>query len=109
MANIYKILGQVAPAANTLSNVYVVPTATQAVVSSLVICNRGTGNGTYSISVAEDDAADNVKQYIASESVVPAFDSISLTLGLTLSANDVVRCNSTSANLTFSAFGSEIT
>ena len=33
----YKILGQVNPTANTLSNVYVVPAATEGVVNSIII------------------------------------------------------------------------
>ena len=39
MAQSYKILGQVNPTANTLSNVYVTPNATEGVVNSIVISN----------------------------------------------------------------------
>jgi len=35
----YKVLGQSAPSSNTTANVYTVPAATQAVISSIVIVN----------------------------------------------------------------------
>ena len=40
MAVTYKVLGQVAPNANTVSNVYTVPAATQAVISTIIVVNR---------------------------------------------------------------------
>ena len=51
MPNTYKILGQVNPSANTQSNVYVVPAATEAVVNSLTIANQGISNVSYSVIV----------------------------------------------------------
>ena len=39
MATIFKVLGQVAPAANNSTVVYTVPAGTQAVVSTLAIAN----------------------------------------------------------------------
>jgi hypothetical protein len=37
-----------------------------------------------------------------------ANDTIFLTLGVTLAATDTIRINSTNANTSFAAFGSEI-
>jgi hypothetical protein len=37
MTTSYKILGQILPAANTLSNVYVVPAATSTIISTISI------------------------------------------------------------------------
>ena len=51
MPNTYKILGQVNPSANTQSNVYVVPAATEAVVNSIMVANLGSSNVSYSILV----------------------------------------------------------
>ena len=44
MAQTYKRLGAIAPSANTQTNVYVVPAATEAVVSTITICNQNSSN-----------------------------------------------------------------
>jgi hypothetical protein len=109
MPTTYKILGQLSPSANTLSNVYICPSATQAVVSTITVCNQNATNASYSISVAQDGAPDNVAQYIIRGGVVPAADSIGITLGITIDASDIIKCNTNSANISFSIFGAEIT
>jgi hypothetical protein len=108
MATTYKVLGQLNPAANTLSNVYTVPAATQAVISTITVCNQTATNASYSIAVANNGAADNASHYIIRGGVVPAADSIGITLGLTLDASDQIRANTNSANISFNIFGSEI-
>ncbi len=57
MATTYKVLGQLNPAANTLSNVYTVPAATQAVISTITVCNQSASNASYSISVSNNGVA----------------------------------------------------
>ena len=109
MATTYKVLGQLNPTANTLSNVYTVPSATQAVISTITVCNQSASNASYSISVSNNGVADNASHYIIRGGVVPAADSIGITLGLTLDATYQVRCNTNSANISFNIFGSEIT
>jgi hypothetical protein len=109
MATTYKILGQAAPTANSLTDVYTVPSATQAVISTITVCNQTASNASYSISVAANGAADANTQYIIRGGVVPAADSIGITLGITLDAADVIRANTNSANISFNIFGSEIT
>jgi len=109
MATTYKVLGQLNPAANTLSNVYTVPATTQAVISTITVCNQSASNASYSISVSNNGVADNASHYIIRGGVVPAADSIGITLGLTLDASDQIRANTNSANISFNIFGSEIT
>lgn len=109
MPTTYKILGQAAPTANTLTAVYTVPSATQAVISTITVCNQTASNASYSISVANNGAADANTQYIIRGGVVPAADSIGITLGITVDATDVIRANTNSANISFNIFGSEIT
>ena len=46
--------------------------------------------------------------YVAYDVTVGASDSTTLTLGLALEATDVVTVYASTADLTFSAFGSEI-
>lgn len=108
MATTYKVLGQSAPSATTLTSLYTVPSATTAVISSIVICNRDASSATYRIAVRPDGAAIANSQYIAYDVTVGASDSTVLTLGITMDATDVLSVYASTANLTFSAFGSEI-
>ena len=109
MATTYKILGQVSPTANTANTVYTVPAATSAVVSTINICNLDGVNRTYRVAAVKSGDVLASKHYIAYENVVPSNDSISITIGVTLGANDSISvyANNT-ANLAFSIFGSEI-
>jgi hypothetical protein len=108
MATTYKILGQSAPAATTAADVYTVGSGLQAVISTVTVCNRATGSATYRVSVRPDGDAQADEHYLAYDSSVPANDTIALTLGLTLDADDVVTVYGSTANLSFNVFGSEI-
>jgi hypothetical protein len=108
MATTYKILGQSAPAATTASDVYTVGSGLQAVISTVTVCNRGTGSATYRVSARPNGDAQANQHYLAYDSTVPANDTIALTLGLTLDAADVVTVYGSTANLSFNVFGSEI-
>jgi hypothetical protein len=105
----YKVLAQAAPAATTETTLYTVPSLTSAVVSTISIANQAGSSGTYRIAVRPAaDASTAQKHWIVYGATVAASDSIMLTLGLTLAAGDVVRVYASSANMSFSAFGSEI-
>jgi len=108
MATAYKVLGQSAPSATTLSDLYTVPSATQTVVSTIAVCNRSGSAATYRIAVRPAGEAVADKHYLVFGATVPESDSVLLTLGITLSATDVVSVFASSANLSFSLFGSEI-
>lgn len=106
----YKVLGQAAPNAATTSNVYTVPAATQAVISSIVITNRNNNaNATYRLAVQPAGATLANQHYIAFDAPINALDSIALTLGVTMGNTDVLSVYSANANISFSVFGSEIT
>lgn len=108
MAKAYKILGQAAPNATTDTDVYTVPSATEAVISSIVIANRTTTDATYRIAARPDGATLANDHYVAYDITVGASDSTILNLGLTMDAGDVLTVQGSSADLTFSVFGSEI-
>lgn len=110
MATSYRILGQIAPAANVAggSQLYAAGSTTSAVVSTIVVCNRGTSAATYRIAIREDNAALDNKQYLAYDATIPANTTTTYTLGITLSALDTVTVVASTANLTFQAFGSEV-
>ena len=107
MATTYKVLGQSAPSATTNTDLYTVPSATNAVCSTLVIANRGAST-TFRVAVRPAGAAIANSQYIVYDNYVNQYDSVFLTLGITLNATDVVTVYAGSANLSFSLFGSEI-
>jgi hypothetical protein len=104
----YKILGQSAPSATTATNLYTVPSATEAVISTITVANRGSSAATYRISIRPNGATQANEHYIAYDASLPANDTIALTLGLTMDAADVMTVYASSANLSFGIFGSEI-
>jgi glucose-6-phosphate dehydrogenase assembly protein OpcA len=108
MATTYKVLGQSNPAATTLTTLYTVPSATEAVVSSIVIANLAASAATFRIAIRPDGASIATSQYIAYDITVGASDSTVLTLGLTMNAADVLSVYASTTTVTFSAFGSEI-
>ena len=108
MATTYKVLGQSNPSATTATTLYTVPASTQAVVSTIVIANLTATAATFRIAVRVAGATLADSQYVAYDITVGASDSTALTLGITLNATDVITVYSSTANLTFTAFGSEI-
>jgi hypothetical protein len=108
MPTVYKCLGQSAPAATTNTNLYTVPSATSAVVSSIVVCNQAATAATYRIAVRPAGASVASQHWIVYGATVGPSDSTILTVGLTLAATDIVTVFASSANLSFSLFGSEI-
>jgi hypothetical protein len=109
MATTYKVLGQNAPSATTATTLYTAPAATQAVVSSLVVANRAGTPATYRIAIRPAGATLSNEHYIAYDVTLGAADSTTLTLGITLAATDVITIYASTANTSFSVFGSEIT
>ncbi len=108
MATAYKVLGQVAPSATTNTTLETVPSATQAVVSTIAVCNCAASAATYRIAVRPAGATLANEHYIAYDATIAANDSTFITIGVTLAATDVITVYASSANLSFSAFGSEI-
>lgn len=108
MATSYKVLGQSNPSATTATTLYTVPSATQAVVSTIVICNQTSSAATFRIAVRPAGATLAAQHYVAYDVTVGASDSTALTLGITLNATDVITVYGSTATLSFAAFGSEI-
>lgn len=108
MATVYKVLGQVAPSATTATTAYTVPSATEAVISTITVANRGTAAATYRIAIRPDGASLSNEHYIAYGVAVAINDTTPLTLGLTMNAADVLTVYASTADLSFGVFGSEI-
>jgi glucose-6-phosphate dehydrogenase assembly protein OpcA len=108
MPTTYKVLGQSAPSATTATTLYTVPSTTQAVVSTIAVCNRAATAGTFRIAIRPDGATLANQHYIAYDSTVGANDSTFVTIGVTLGDTDVITVYASTGDQSFSAFGSEI-
>jgi hypothetical protein len=108
MATNYKVLGQVAPSATTATALYTVPAATEAVISTITVCNRGTATGSFRIAVRPDGETLANKHYHVFDANVAAKDSLFLTVGMTMDATDVLEVYASTADFSFNASGSEI-
>jgi hypothetical protein len=109
MATSYKVLGQVAPSATTDTTLYTSPAGTQTVISTIVVANlSSTETPLYRIAVRPGGETLANKHYLAYDVPIGITDSTTITLGITMAAGDVLTVRSTTANLVFNAFGSQI-
>lgn len=108
MATNYKVLGQVEPAADTLTTVYTVPAATETVVANICIANLSSTDAYIRIAIRPDGEAIADKHYIAYNSGIPAYSYEYLTMPITLNASDVISVYSSTGFVSFNVFGSEI-
>ena len=109
MTDTIKVLGQTSPPATTLSTLYTVPAATNAVVSSLTICNHNATRIAARVSVAVGGAADAPAQYVLRDLSLLAHATFIATLGISLAPGDVVRVYADDTDVSFNLFGVEIT
>lgn len=110
MANAYKVLAQANLTTTSDTDIYTVPSATEAVISTLIVANIGTVATTFNLAIRPNGDTLANKHYVAKGVAIAASDSTTLTLGMTLDAADVVTAAAGTANaLSFNIFGTEIT
>ena len=111
MATAYKVLGQVATSvlgATTEGSLYK-PNGVAAVISTIAICNQAGTSATYRIAVRKTGEASTAdRNWIVYGATVPASDTVLLTVGMSLEDGADVRVYGSSATMSFTAFGSEI-
>lgn len=98
------ILGQLAPPAATLQDLYLCPPNTLATLK-VIISNRA-GATTFKILTAVKGVASEVKQELASDIAILANDAVS-SVSFMIGAGDVVRVSSVSGSVSFTATGDE--
>jgi hypothetical protein len=109
MPTTYKVLGRKASAATTMEELYAVPSTTSAVISTITVCNRATTARTYRIAIKPATGTTLANEhYVAYDVVIASNDTVALTLGITLATGNSVQVYASAADLTFQAFGSEI-
>jgi len=109
MTDTVKVLGESAPGATSLTDLYTVPAATSTTVSTITVCNRGATATTFRVSVAPAGAGDAASQYVYYDVPINENDTFATTVGLTLATTDKIRVYAGNANLTFAVFGVETT
>lgn len=107
MADTLKVLGQVAPAAATMTDLYTAPC--QVVVSSIIICNQGGVDTTFRLAVSPGGASIEDKHYLYYDTRIPGNETLAAQIGITLGAGDKLRVRAGNNFLSFSAFGIEVT
>lgn len=109
MGIIYKVLGQINPTANTITDLYTAPSGANTIISTISVCNQTNVSSNFDIAVVPSGDTLGAKNYINFNTPLPASDTITLTLGLTLAAGDKVRANVRTSTISVNAYGSEIT
>ena len=108
MPTVYKVLGQLNPTANTNTTLYTVPAGNSTVVSTLAVCNQLGTAANFRIAIRPAGATLSSQHYLNYDTQVPGFDQISMTMGMTLAATDVITVYANTANVSFSLFGTEL-
>jgi len=109
MAINYKILGQSAPASTANADMYTVPTATQAVTSTLAVANVTATAATCRVYLRKTGAAAALSNALIYDVSVAGRSTTFFTIGITLAAADIVSVQTGTSNaLTFQLMGSEL-
>lgn len=109
MPTVYKVLGQSAPPSTANSDVYTVPSATSAVISTITVTNVTGNTVNFRIFIRPAGAAAGVGNALVYDASIFGNDVRAFTIGVTLATTDVVTVQTgTGTALTFQVFGSEI-
>ena len=100
-------LGQAAPSAVTATDLYTVPSATSAVVSSIIIANRSATPDKFRVSIRVAGAGATNKQYLYYDTAIAGNDTFIATVGITLATTDVITVYSTNGTLSFNLSGQQ--
>lgn len=109
MANSYKILGQLQPTPNALTNLYVTGASASAIVSALTITNLTDSNSSYSLVVRPINESLGDKHYIIRGGVLPGREQITISSAATMNSNVILAANTNGTSVSFQAYGAEIT
>jgi hypothetical protein len=112
MPTTYKRLGNSSPNANTYTQLYQVPVNTRAIISTISVCNRSSSARTYRIIQVDSGTtitSPNNADFIAFDVTVAANDTTTLTLGMVMDSQQKLGVYASAADVTFAAWGAEIT
>lgn len=110
MSEQFRILGQAAPAATTMADLYtVVSPVTGTVSSTLSVCNTSTSSTFFRIAVRPAGAALALVHYLYFDAALGGNVTLAITIGITLAPTDVVSVYSDNGLVTFHLYGTEVT
>jgi hypothetical protein len=95
------------PAAGTPADLYTVPSAKEAVISTLTVCNHGTATAEYDLKVRPAGATAADVHILAAGVALSPNDTAFITAGIALGTADVVTVEADTADVTFMAFVNE--
>lgn len=104
-----QVLGQANPAADSNNTIYTVPASTQVSVSTLTACNQGSSSAKIRVAVVPSGETLAARHWIYYDLTVPAGDTFAATMGITADAGADIIVRANSANISFGAFGIELT
>ena len=93
----------------TYATLYNTPSATEAVISSIVITNQASSSVTVRIGMDTTAGTPGASEWLVYDAVVAGNDTVALTLGVTMPASQFIRVSSSANTCNFSAFLSELT
>ena len=93
---------------STYATLYQVPASTEAIISSILICNTAATAATYRIGFDDTEGTPGAAEWLVYDATVPATDTTCLTLGVCSEAGKYIRISSSANTVTFSLFVSEI-
>ena len=88
---------------------YTCPASTSFVGSTLIVCNTAGTPTTLRTRIAVNDASVVTKQYIYYDAPIAANTTVTLTVGITLSAGDVIYVDAGASGVAFNLVGVEVT
>jgi hypothetical protein len=92
----------------TYATLYETPALTEAIISTIVICNTAASTATYRIGLDDTAGTPGASEWLVYDASVSANDTVALTLGVALDSGRFIRVSSSANTVTFSAFVSEI-
>jgi hypothetical protein len=92
----------------TYATLYTAPSATTAVISTIAVVNTASANATYRIGFASSATTPAAADWLIYDGVVPANDTLFLSVGATITAGTFIRVSSSANTVSFQAFVSEI-
>jgi hypothetical protein len=108
MATKYGVLGQAAPAAGVLTDIYLVPVQKFADRVRIISCNRGGSVSSVRVALAPNGAANSNVHDISTDKPIEPYDTVS-TVEVTLGEGSIVRVASDTGDVTFNVIGVEST
>lgn len=108
MVETFKILGQVSPAAAANTVLYTAPEKTQTVCSTLSVCNTNATPVTIRVFIVPSGGSASTSNALYYGLVIPANDTLTATIGVTLGADCSIYVYSSATLTCFQLFGSEV-